>query len=109
MTTDSSPGVAITADAAPPQLDAALPSTIDEAVALANATPYGLGASVWSRDNARALTVGRRIDSGALFINANTASDPRLPFGGVKQSGYGRELGEAGGTEFTNIRTVLVG
>ena len=84
-------------------------ATDDEAVEIANATPYGLGASVWSRDSARALNVGRRIDSGALFINANTASDPRLPFGGVKQSGYGRELGEAGATEFTNIRTVLVG
>ena len=84
-------------------------ATDDEAVEIANATPYGLGASVWSRDSDRALTVGRRIDSGALFINANTASDPRLPFGGVKQSGYGRELGEAGATEFTNIRTVLVG
>jgi succinate-semialdehyde dehydrogenase/glutarate-semialdehyde dehydrogenase len=55
------------------------------------------------------LKVGRRIESGALFINANTASDPRLPFGGVKQSGYGRELGEAGAIEFTNIRTTLVG
>ena len=84
-------------------------STDEEAIELANATPYGLGASVWSADDARALEVGRKIDSGALFINANTASDPRLPFGGVKQSGYGRELGEAGATEFTNIRTVLVG
>ena len=84
-------------------------STDDEAVELANATPYGLGASVWSADEKRALDVGTRIDSGALFINANTASDPRLPFGGVKQSGYGRELGEAGATEFTNIRTILVG
>jgi len=84
-------------------------ATDDEAVEIANATPYGLGASVSSRHSDRALTVGRRIDSGALFINANTASDPRLPFGGVKQSGYGRELGEAGATEFTNIRTVLVG
>ena len=81
----------------------------DEAVVLANATPYGLGASVWSADGTRALQVGTRINSGALFINANTASDPRLPFGGVKQSGYGRELGEAGATEFTNIRTILVG
>jgi succinate-semialdehyde dehydrogenase / glutarate-semialdehyde dehydrogenase len=84
-------------------------STDDEAVTLANATPYGLGASVWSADTDRALALGSRIDSGALFINAVTASDPRLPFGGVKQSGYGRELGEAGAREFTNIRTVLVG
>ena len=83
--------------------------TDDEAVALANATPYGLGASVWSADAEHALALGSRIDSGALFINAVTASDPRLPFGGVKQSGYGRELGTAGAKEFTNIRTVLVG
>lgn len=81
----------------------------DDAVRIANHTPYGLGASVWSADPDRALKVGRRIESGALFINANTASDPRLPFGGVKQSGYGRELGEAGAIEFTNIRTTLVG
>jgi succinate-semialdehyde dehydrogenase/glutarate-semialdehyde dehydrogenase len=81
----------------------------DEAVELANATPFGLGASVWSTDVDHALAVGERIESGALFVNAVTASDPRLPFGGVKQSGYGRELGEAGAREFTNIRTVVIG
>lgn len=83
--------------------------TDDEAVALANATPYGLGASVWSADVGHALQVGSRISSGALFVNATTASDPRLPFGGVKQSGYGRELGPLGAREFTNIRTVVIG
>lgn len=81
----------------------------DEAVRLANLTPYGLGASVWSRDVSHALAVGSRITSGALFVNAVVASDPRLPFGGVKQSGYGRELGVAGALEFTNIRTILIG
>jgi succinate-semialdehyde dehydrogenase/glutarate-semialdehyde dehydrogenase len=84
-------------------------STDEEAEELANATPYGLGASVWSADVDHALEIGSRISSGALFINAVTASDPRLPFGGVKQSGYGRELGELGAREFTNIRTVLIG
>jgi succinate-semialdehyde dehydrogenase/glutarate-semialdehyde dehydrogenase len=64
---------------------------------------------VWSADVDHALAVGARIESGALFVNAVTASDPRLPFGGVKQSGYGRELGEVGAREFTNIRTVVVG
>ena len=81
----------------------------DEAIRLANLTPYGLGASVWSRNEDHALSVGRRIQSGALFINAVVASDPRLPFGGVKQSGYGRELGVVGAREFTNIRSVVVG
>ena len=68
----------------------------DEAVRVANATRYGLGASVWSRDPEHALAVGRRITSGALFVNTVVASDPRLPFGGTKRSGYGRELGQAG-------------
>ncbi|HJX42714.1 MAG TPA: aldehyde dehydrogenase family protein, partial [Geodermatophilus sp.] len=81
----------------------------DEAVHIANDTRYGLAASVWSADVDRALSVGRRITSGALFVNAVVASDPRLPFGGTKRSGYGRELGEAGAIEFTNARTYVVG
>jgi succinate-semialdehyde dehydrogenase / glutarate-semialdehyde dehydrogenase len=81
----------------------------DEAVRVANATRYGLGASVWSSDPEHALAVGRRITSGALFVNTVVASDPRLPFGGTKRSGYGRELGEAGALEFTNARTYVLG
>lgn len=77
----------------------------DEAVRIANATPYGLGAGIWTADTDRGKAVGRRITSGALFINAVVASDPRLPFGGTKQSGYGRELGHAGLGEFVNVRT----
>jgi len=80
----------------------------DEAVELANSTAYGLGAAVWTGDVARGLRVGARIESGALFVNGVVASDPRLPFGGVKRSGYGRELGALGIREFTNPRTVWV-
>jgi succinate-semialdehyde dehydrogenase/glutarate-semialdehyde dehydrogenase len=80
----------------------------DHAVELANATEFGLGASVWSRSG-RGLAAGRRIRSGALFVNAIVASDPRLPFGGVGRSGYGRELSAEGTREFTNVRTVYVG
>lgn len=79
-----------------------------EAVELANATPYGLGLSVWSRSTDRALAVARQITSGAAFVNAVVASDPRLPFGGTKRSGYGRELADAGVLEFTNRRTYWV-
>jgi succinate-semialdehyde dehydrogenase / glutarate-semialdehyde dehydrogenase len=80
----------------------------DHAVELANDTPYGLGAAVWSRTS-RGLEVGKRIRSGALFVNAMVASDPRLPFGGIGRSGYGRELSAEGTREFTNVRTVYVG
>jgi acyl-CoA reductase-like NAD-dependent aldehyde dehydrogenase len=80
----------------------------DEAVHLANATPYGLGLSVWSRSTERAVAVARRITSGAAFVNAVVASDPRVPFGGTKRSGYGRELADAGVLEFTNQRTYWV-
>ena len=81
----------------------------DEAVALANSSEYGLGANVWTQDLARAEKLARRIESGQVFINGMVASDPRLPFGGVKHSGYGRELSSFGIREFTNIKTVWIG
>jgi succinate-semialdehyde dehydrogenase/glutarate-semialdehyde dehydrogenase len=81
----------------------------EEAARLADDTAFGLGASVWSADVERALAVGKQITSGALFINAVVASDARLPFGGTRRSGYGRELSEEGIREFTNVRTVWIG
>jgi acyl-CoA reductase-like NAD-dependent aldehyde dehydrogenase len=78
------------------------------AVDLANHTAYGLGLSVWSASTERAVGVARRITSGAAFINATVASDPRVPFGGTKRSGYGRELADAGLLAFTNERTYWV-
>ena len=80
----------------------------DTAVAVANRSRYGLGAAVWSADTERAEAVAQRLDVGAVFINQMVKSDPRLPFGGVKVSGYGRELGHHGIREFTNIQTVGV-
>ena len=80
-----------------------------EAARLADDSAFGLGASVWSADVDRALAVGRQITSGALFVNAVVASDARLPFGGTRRSGYGRELSEEGIREFTNIRAVWIG
>jgi succinate-semialdehyde dehydrogenase/glutarate-semialdehyde dehydrogenase len=79
----------------------------EHAIELANDTEFGLGCSVWGEPD-HALAVGRRIRSGALFVNAPVASDPRLPFGGVGRSGHGRELSAEGVREFTNVRTVAV-
>jgi succinate-semialdehyde dehydrogenase/glutarate-semialdehyde dehydrogenase len=81
----------------------------DHAVDLANDSDYGLGGNLWTADLERAKALAARIDSGAVFINGMTASDPRLPFGGVKDSGYGRELWEVGIREFVNIQTIWVG
>ncbi|AXE90239.1 aldehyde dehydrogenase family protein [Streptomyces sp. Go-475] len=79
-----------------------------DAVRLANATPYGLGLSVWTADPGRGVALARRITSGAAFVNAIVASDPRLPFGGTKRSGHGREPAAVGIREFTNTRTYWV-
>jgi succinate-semialdehyde dehydrogenase/glutarate-semialdehyde dehydrogenase len=80
-----------------------------EAIALANRTEFGLGAALWTRDLDRAASLVRRIEAGAVFVNGIVASDPRLPFGGIKKSGYGRELGAEGIREFTNTKTVWRG
>lgn len=77
----------------------------EDAIRLANATQFGLSVSIWSASKDRAVKLAKRITSGAVFINAMTASDARVPFGGTKKSGYGRELADAGIREFTNIRT----
>jgi len=81
----------------------------DHAVNLANASTYGLGGNLWTRDVAKAESIAARLQSGAVFINGMTASDPRLPFGGVKHSGYGRELSHFGIREFVNVQTVWIG
>ena len=80
----------------------------DEAVALANRSKFGLGASIWTADTTLAETLAARIESGNVFINGPVKSDPRLPFGGVKTSGYGRELSQIGIREFVNIKSVWV-
>jgi succinate-semialdehyde dehydrogenase / glutarate-semialdehyde dehydrogenase len=84
-------------------------SDADEAIRVANATQYGLGASLWTRDAGLAERLAHRIASGSVFVNSLVFSDPRLPFGGTKRSGYGRELSAHGIREFTNAKTIWMG
>ncbi len=83
--------------------------SLEEAIALANDTPFGLSASAWTTDTAEQNRLAVELQCGAVFFNEAVSSDPRLPFGGIKRSGYGRELSTVGMREFLNAKTVVVG
>ena len=80
----------------------------EDAIRIANDSKFGLGGSVWTKDSARGERIARQVETGAMFVNGLVKSDPRLPFGGIKNSGYGRELSGYGIKEFVNIKTIWV-
>jgi succinate-semialdehyde dehydrogenase/glutarate-semialdehyde dehydrogenase len=77
-----------------------------EAISAANDSDFGLGGNIWTRDEERGVALARQMQSGGVFVNGMTHSDPRMPFGGVKESGYGRELSSFGIREFVNVKTI---
>ena len=79
-----------------------------DALRIANESDFGLGGSVWTRDKARGERLARQMQSGSTFVNGFVKSDPRLPFGGIKRSGYGRELSHHGMHEFVNVKTIWI-
>jgi succinate-semialdehyde dehydrogenase / glutarate-semialdehyde dehydrogenase len=81
----------------------------EDAILIANDSDFGLGGCVWTRDLQRGKSIARKVETGAMFVNGMTKSDPRLPFGGIKKSGYGRELAGYGIKEFVNIKTIWIG
>ena len=83
-------------------------SSEEKAILVANDSPFGLGGSVWTTNLKRGEAIARKIETGAVFVNGLTKSDPRLPFGGIKKSGYGRELADYGIREFVNIKTIWI-
>jgi len=80
----------------------------NDAIRIANDSPFGLGGSIWTRDTHRGERLARQMQSGATFVNGLVKSDPRLPFGGIKNSGYGRELSHHGIHEFVNAKTIWI-
>jgi len=108
--TDVRPGMAVYQEETFGPVATVLEASNDaEAVRIANDSPYGLGSAVFSADQARARSIALQLEAGNCFINSMVKSDPRLPFGGVKQSGYGRELSMYGIREFVNVKTLYLG
>ena len=82
--------------------------SLDEAIRIANASPFGLGSSVWTQNKDEQMQAAGRLEAGATFVNAMTSSHPHLPFGGIKKSGYGRELAEEGVRTWSNVKTIYI-
>ena len=80
----------------------------EEAIRIANELEFGLGASIWSKDEERAMKIAKQIEAGCVFINCFVKSDARMPFGGIKKSGIGRELSKYGLKEFVNVKAINV-
>lgn len=110
IVTDVSPGMSVYGEETfGPVATVIEASDDDDAVRIANDSPYGLGSAVFSSDPERARKIAGRLDAGNCFVNAMVKSDPRLPFGGIKQSGYGRELSRYGIREFVNVKSMYFG